>query len=132
MGEQVRVDKWLWSVRLFKTRTAAGDACSSGKVRIGGEPAKSARRVVVGDEVMVRRRGFTNTYRVEKIIEKRVGADIAATCYVDLTPDDEKPAPRRPSQRIDAAWAERTRGSGRPSKRERRQMDKMLGRQKRR
>lgn len=127
MAEQTRVDKWLWSVRLFKTRTAAGDACSTGKVRIDGEPAKSARRVSPGNVISVRRRGYTTTYRVDKIIEKRVGADVAATCYTDLTPDDEKPAPRSRSERVDAAWAERSRGAGRPTKRDRRQMEKMFG-----
>lgn len=127
MAEQIRVDKWLWSVRLYKTRTAAGDACSTGKVRIDGEPAKSARRVSAGNVITVRRRGYTNTYRVEKVIEKRVGADIAATCYTDLTPDDEKPKPRSSAERVDAAWAERSRGAGRPTKRDRRQMEKMFG-----
>lgn len=127
MSEQIRVDKWLWTVRLFKTRTAAGDACSTGKVRIDGEPAKSARRVSAGNVITVRRKGYTNTYKVEKVIPKRVGADIAATCYTDLTPDDERPEPRSRAQRVDAAWAERTRGAGRPTKRDRRQMEKMFG-----
>ncbi len=128
---QTRIDKWLWAVRLFKTRTAAGDACSTGKVRINGEQAKAARRVTIGDEIVVRRRGYKSTYKVTKIIEKRVGADLAADCYEDLTPEDERPQPRRriggSDLRIDAAWAERSRGSGRPTKRERRQMDKFLG-----
>lgn len=131
-GSQTRIDKWLWAVRLFKTRTAAGDACATGKVRINGEQAKAARRVVPGDEVVVRRRGYKTTYRVIRVIEKRVGADTAVDCYEDLTPDDERPQPRRRTGasdlRIDAAWAERERGSGRPTKRDRRQMDKFLRR----
>ena len=130
MGEQVRVDKWLWAVRIFKTRTSAGESCSSGRVRVGGAPAKSAHRVRVGDEISVRRRGFTSTYRVEKIITKRVGAAVAAECVTDLTPPEERPQPRTSAERIDAAWAERTRGSGRPTKRDRRQMDKFFCRQR--
>ena len=131
MSTGVRIDKWLWSVRLFKTRSAANDACSSGRVRIGGSPAKPAHRVTVGDEVAVRTRGLTRTYRVDRVIEKRVGAAIAAECYEDLTPPDVvPPAPNRQA-RIDAAWAERARGAGRPTKRDRREMDKFLGRRKR-
>ena len=131
MADGVRIDKWLWSVRLFKTRSAANEACSSGRVRIGGSPAKPANRVEVGDEVAVRTRGVTRTYRVDRVIEKRVGAAIAAECYEDLTsPEAVPPSPDRQA-RIDAAWAERTRGSGRPTKRDRRQMDKFLGRRKR-
>jgi ribosome-associated heat shock protein Hsp15 len=121
----------LWAVRLFKTRSAANDACSSGRVRVGGSAAKPAHRLTVGDEVAVRTRGITRTYRVDRVIEKRVGAAIAAECYEDLTPPDAIPPPRTREQRIDAAWAERTSGSGRPTKRERRQIDKFLGRRKR-
>lgn len=127
---QVRVDKWLWAVRLFKTRSAAGEACSKGRVRVGGDPAKPARRVQVGDEVVVRRRGFSSTYTVDRIIEKRVGAAVAVDCYTDLTPDEDKPKPRTRTERIDAAWAERSRGMGRPTKRDRRQMEKFLGRRR--
>ena len=128
MSDQTRVDKWLWAVRIFKTRSAARESCASGRVRIGGSPAKPANRVKVGDEVTVRRRGFTSTYRVEKVIDKRVGAPIAAECVTDLTPPEERPQPRTRTERIDAAWAERDRGSGRPTKRDRRRIDKFLGR----
>lgn len=130
MTEQVRIDKWLWAVRIFKTRSAANDACSSGRVRVGGGPAKPAQRITVDDEVAVRTRGVTRTYRVSKVIDKRVGAAIAAECYEDLSPPEARPPARSRRQRIDAAWAERTRGSGRPTKRDRRQIDKFLGRRK--
>ena len=132
MADQVRVDKWLWSVRLYKTRAAANDACSSGRVRINGSPAKPAHRVRVGDQVVTRSRGFSSTYQVTKIIEKRVGAAIAVECYVDETPEDAKPKPRSMNDRIDAAWAERSSGAGRPTKRDRRQMEKFLNSGKRR
>lgn len=130
MGDPVRIDKWLWAVRIFKTRTAANDACSSGRVRVGGSPAKPAQRISVGDEVAVRTRGVTRTYRVAKLIDKRVGAAVAAECYEDLTPPEARPPARSRQQRIDAAWAERARGSGRPTKRDRRQMERFLGRRK--
>lgn len=127
MADGVRIDKWLWAVRILKTRSAANDACSSGRVRLQGSPAKPAQRVQVGNEITVRTRGFTRTYRVDRVIEKRVGAAVAVECYEDLTPPEALPKPRSSQERVDAAWAERNRGSGRPTKRDRRQMDKFLG-----
>jgi ribosome-associated heat shock protein Hsp15 len=132
MAEQVRIDKWLWAVRIYKTRAAANDACSSGRVRINGAPAKPAQRVKVGDTVVSRRKGLSRTYAVNKVIEKRVGAAVAAECYTDETPEDALPKPRSMDQRIDAAWAERNPGAGRPTKRDRRQMEKFLQADKRR
>jgi len=127
--DQVRIDKWLWAVRIFKTRSSANDACSSGRVRVDDSPAKPSQRVKVDNVITVRTRGVTRTYRCVKIIEKRVGAPVAVECYEDLTPPDALPKPRRRDDdgRIDAAWAERERGSGRPTKRDRRQMEALLG-----
>lgn len=132
MSDQVRIDKWLWAVRLYKTRASANDACSSGRIRINGSPAKPAHRVNVGDTVVSRRKGFSSTYEVVRVIEKRVGAPVAVECYIDQTPEDAKPKPRSMDERIDAAWAERSSGSGRPTKRDRRQMEKFLQSDKRR
>jgi len=132
VAEQVRVDKWLWAVRIYKTRAAANDACSSGRIRINGSPAKPAQRVRVGDVVVSRKRGFSSTFVVDRVIEKRVGAPVAVECYTDQTPDEDKPKPRSINERIDAAWAERSAGSGRPTKRDRRQMEKFLNADKRR
>ena len=126
MADQVRIDKWLWAVRLYKTRAAANEACSSGRVRINGSPAKPAQRVKIGDTVVSRRRGFSSTYQVVRVIAKRVGAPVAVECYIDETPEEDKPKPRSIDERIDAAWAERSVGSGRPTKRDRRQMEKFL------
>lgn len=131
MAEQVRIDKWLWAVRLYKTRAAANEACSSGRVRINGSAAKPAHRVRVGDIIVARRRGLSSTYRVDKVIDKRVGAPVAAECVSDLTPPEDRPKPRSMQERIDAAWAERTVGTGRPTKRDRRQMEKFLNSPKR-
>ena len=132
MSEQVRIDKWLWAVRLYKTRAAANDACSSGRVRINGTPAKPAHRVKVGDIVVSRSRGFSSTYRIVRVMSKRVGAPVAVECYVDETREEDKPKPRSIDERIDAAWAERSSGAGRPTKRDRRQMEKFLNSDKKR
>lgn len=132
MAGQVRIDKWLWAVRLYKTRAAANEACSSGRVRINGSPAKPAQRVKVGDTVVSRRKGYSSTYQVVRVIEKRVGAPVAVECYIDETPEEAKPKPRSLEDRIDAAWAERNVGSGRPTKRDRRQMEKFLNSDKKR
>lgn len=123
--EAIRIDRWLWSVRLFKSRAAATKACSEGKVRVGGDTAKPAARVRVGDLVEVRRREFTATYTVDRLINKRVGAQVAQECYTDLTPERPKKVDLGLPQPI---GAERPRGAGRPTKRERRAIDRLRGR----
>lgn len=117
----VRVDKWLWAVRVFKTRTAANEACASGRVRINGDQAKAASKVKVGDTVAVRARGETRTIEVAELHEKRVGAPIAASAYIDHTP----PRPVDDSSPPVADAARRDRGTGRPTKRDRRQIDRL-------
>ncbi len=119
-SDRVRVDAWLWAVRLYPTRTAATDACSGGRVRIDGEAVKPARRVSPGDVVEARRADRTGTYRVVRPIAKRVGAPVAVDCYEIL--GEELHRSPRPS--VDAAWGERSRGSGRPTKKERRDIER--------
>jgi ribosome-associated heat shock protein Hsp15 len=119
----VRVDKWLWAVRLFKTRTAASKACDKGLVSVGDEPAKPARRVSPGDRVTVERSDHTTVVEVVKLLEKRVGAPVAATAYVDHSPSYE-----RPSAQAGTLFAVRDRGAGRPTKRDRREIDRLRGR----
>ena len=119
-SERVRVDAWLWAVRLFPTRTAATDACASGRVRVGGDAAKPARRVGVGDVVEARRADRTGTYRVVRPITKRVGAALAVDCY-EVVAEESHRAPRIPEG---AAWGERSRGTGRPTKKERREIER--------
>lgn len=120
--EKVRVDKWLWSVRVFKTRTQATDACKSGHVRIGSDPAKPAS-ILTGNEILqVKKAGFNLTFKVLKLIEKRVSAVLASECYEDLTP------PAELSKYEDWFAGKkgvefRERGTGRPTKRERRNLD---------
>lgn len=116
----VRVDVWLWAVRIYKTRSAATAACKAGHVKIDGERAKPAQRIHVGDEVRVR----TDRDRIlvaQELLKKRVGAPIAATALVDNSPP---PPPRE----FTAPIGFRDRGAGRPTKRERREIDRIRGR----
>ncbi|MBF6191942.1 RNA-binding S4 domain-containing protein [Nocardia beijingensis] len=118
---QARVDSWTWAVRLFKTRSAAAEACRGGHVRVNGATAKPAQPVRTGDEVRVRVGGIERIVIVERIITKRVGAPIAAQCLIDRSPP---PPPRE----ILASLPRRDRGAGRPTKRERRETDRLMGR----
>jgi len=113
-----RVDSWAWAVRMFKTRSLATAACRAGHVRVNGERAKSAQLVHIGDEVRVRSSGFDRVLVVSKIVNKRVGALVAAECFVDKTP------PPPPREEV-ALVPMRDRGAGRPTKRERRDIDKL-------
>ena len=114
MTESARVDSWLWAVRVYKTRSAATTACRAGHVRVGGEKAKASQSVKIGDELRVRIAGFDRLLVVRKPIVKRVGAPVAAEAFEDRTP------PRETVPLV----AARDRGAGRPTKRERREIDK--------
>lgn len=118
MSESVRVDAWLWAVRVYKTRSAATTACRAGHVRIGGDRAKAAQPVRTGDEVRVRIAGFDRILVVRQLLTKRVGAPLAAAAAEDRTPVREPVA----------QLAVRDRGAGRPTKRERRDIDRLRGR----
>jgi ribosome-associated heat shock protein Hsp15 len=121
--ERERVDKWLWAVRVFKTRTAATEACAAGRVTVDGEVAKPATRVGVGAEVRIRRGDRLVVLGVREVVAKRVGAPRAAECVEDRSP----PAP--PRDPVGAGFTVlRERGAGRPTKRERRQTDRLRGR----
>ncbi|TFB52046.1 RNA-binding S4 domain-containing protein [Cryobacterium tagatosivorans] len=115
-----RVDSWTWAVRMFRTRSQATAACRAGHVRVNGDKVKSAQAVRVGDEVRVRSAGFDRVLVVARIVSKRVGAPVAAECYVDKTP------PPPPREEV-ALVPMRDRGAGRPTKRERRDIDKLRG-----
>lgn len=117
----VRIDSWVWAVRLTKTRSQATIACRAGHVRVNGQAAKAALPVRVGDEVRVRLHGFDKVYRVTGLATRRGSATEAAKHFEDLTPP---PPPRveRPAAII------RDRGAGRPTKRERREIDRLRGR----
>ena len=116
----VRLDVWLWSARLMPTRSAATAACRGGHVRRNGEPVKASQKIVVGDELRVRSPGREKIVVVTCLLTKRVGAPIARECYEDHSPE---PAPQ-----LAAAPPRRERGTGRPTKRERRQFERLRGR----
>ncbi|MGW0250233.1 RNA-binding S4 domain-containing protein [Nocardia goodfellowii] len=118
---QARVDAWTWAVRLFKTRAAAAEACRGGHVRVNGATAKPAQTIKLGDEIRIRGGGLERIVIVERIVTKRVGAPIAAQCLIDRSPPP-------PPKELLATLPVRDRGSGRPTKRERRETDRLLGR----
>jgi len=117
---ETRIDRWLWAVRQFKTRSEATKACTAGHVTVNGRPAKPAATVRAGDRVSARLHGIQRELEVVRIIDNRLGAPIAASCLVDHTPP---PPPEDP----DAPIWERERGMGRPTKRDRRQLDRLRG-----
>ncbi|MFC4225167.1 RNA-binding S4 domain-containing protein [Lysinibacter cavernae] len=119
--QSVRVDSWLWAVRATKTRSLATSACRAGHVRVADTRVKAAQTVKVGDTVRLRVSGFDRILVVKRLITKRVSAAVAAECFEDLTPPPPKPedAPAVPI---------RDRGAGRPTKRERRDLEKLRGR----
>ncbi|MEA9986016.1 RNA-binding S4 domain-containing protein [Subtercola sp. RTI3] len=116
-----RVDSWAWAVRLFKTRSAATAACRAGHVKVNGDRSKAAQTVETGDEVRIRVDGFDKIVVVSRLVVKRVGATVAVECFTDLTP------PPPPRETV-ALVATRDRGAGRPTKRERRELDDLRGR----
>lgn len=112
---RVRVDAWLWAVRVYKTRSEATTACRAGHVRLNGSPVKAAQIVVPGDRLRVRRSGEERDLEVTGLINKRVSAQVARTVLIDHTPPREKVVvPQVPV---------RDRGAGRPTKKDRREMD---------
>lgn len=114
--ESTRIDRWLWAVRLTKTRPDAATACRGGHVRINDRVAKPSTTVAPGDQVKARVGETTRVVEVVRVIQKRVGAADAVTCFLDRTP---KPAPS-----VAIPVAVRDRGSGRPTKRDRRALEK--------
>ena len=117
----MRVDQWLWSVRLTKTRADAAAACRGGHVKVNGKTAKPATTLKVGDRVEARLHDRERVCDVTTLVAKRVGASVAETCFVDHSP----PPPPRDEY---VPLFERDRGAGRPTKRDRRQLDRLRGR----
>ncbi|MEU2925248.1 RNA-binding S4 domain-containing protein [Streptomyces sp. NPDC007251] len=119
-GETVRIDSWIWAVRLIKTRSLGATACRGGHVHVNGERVKPAYSVRVGDEVRLRHEGRERVVIVKRLIRKRVGAPVAAQCYIDNSP------PPPPREAVAPAGI-RDRGAGRPTKRDRREMERLRG-----
>ncbi|RSS76730.1 RNA-binding S4 domain-containing protein [Streptomyces sp. WAC06614] len=116
-----RVDAWIWSVRLTKTRSIAATACRAGHVKVNGERAKPAQPVRVGDEIRLFHAGRERIVVVQQALTKRVGAPAAAEAYLDKSPPPPTPVEA-------AAVGLRDRGAGRPTKRERRELNHLRGR----
>ena len=122
MADEVRIDKFLWAIRAFKTRTEAAEACKGGKVKVAGVNAKPSRDVKEGEVIMVRKGAVTYTYQVLRPTENRVGAKLVPEFALDLTPDSEKEKLRAP---VETFFVTRERGAGRPTKKDRREMEKL-------
>ena len=123
MDELIRIDKFLWSVRVYATRSQATEECKKGRITIGGVTVKAARVVKAGDVILVRKNPVTYSYRVLELLGKRVGAKLVAQYVEDITPPEEL-------QKLDdtngGALFSRDRGAGRPTKKDRRDIGRVI------
>ena len=120
MNSEARIDKWLWAARVYKTRTLASDACKNARITINGALAKPSRTVKVGDQVGVKKSPITYTFRVLQAIEKRVGAKLLPEVFENITPPEQYELLEM--NRI-SGFIDRARGTGRPTKKDRRALD---------
>ena len=123
MAGEVRIDKWLWAVRLYKTRTIAAEACRKGQVSLGGVNLKPSRMVTVGDVVSVRKPPITLSFKILQAIENRVSAKLVPEMLEDVTPPEQYELLEL--SKI-GGFVDRARGTGRPTKKERRDLDSFL------
>lgn len=123
MAETVRIDKWLWAVRVFKTRSLASESCRKGTVSINKVEVKPSRDIKVGDEIHVRKNPVTYCYKVLALTEKRMGAKLVPEFMKDITPAENLKILEMQKY---MQWSNRDRGTGRPTKKERRDMDSLL------
>ena len=120
MTNEARIDKWLWAARIYKTRTLATDACRNGRISINGQQVKASRTVKVGDTVGVRKPPVTYSFRVLQTIEKRVGAKLLPQILENVTPPEQYEILEMSRS---SGFVDRARGTGRPTKKERRAID---------
>ncbi len=120
--ESVRVDKWLWAARMFKTRSAASTACAGGHVKVDGEPAKASKVLRRGERIEVRTAGGLRILEVTELGDRRGPAAVARTLYEDHTPP-----PPEEMRYVQPLGGYRERGAGRPSKRDRRRLERLRG-----
>ena len=118
--DDVRLDKYLWSIRAYKTRSEATTACNGGKVRLNGADVKPSKAVKVGDVIVVRKGPVTYTYKVLALVDKRQGPKLVPQYAENLTPQEELDKLHAP---VETFFLKRDRGAGRPTKKDRRQMD---------
>ena len=116
--EKVRVDKWLWAVRIFKSRTMATNACKSNKVLLNGAPLKPSSSIERGMTLHVKKEGYNMQYKVVDLLEKRVSAKLAEPCYENLTSEEELNKFKDWYMRNKAITESRSKGLGRPTKRD--------------
>jgi len=116
----VRIDKWLWAVRLYKSRTLAAEACSAGHVKIGGQSIKPAREIQIGETIMARTGKINRIVKVSALLEKRVSAKLVSDFFEDLTPAEEYEKARRSND--NSPILHYPKGLGRPTKKQRRLM----------
>lgn len=119
---EVRLDKYLWAIRVYKTRTDATDACKGGKVRVNGLDVKPSREVKVGDVITARKGAVLYTFKVKELLSNRVGAALVPQYAENLTPQEELDKLRAP---VETFFLKRDRGAGRPTKKDRRQMESL-------
>lgn len=120
MTEKVRVDKWLWAVRVYKTRSEATEACRKGHATIGNIAVKPSREIHAGEIIRVRKNPITRSFRVIELTEKRLSAKLVPGYMEDITPPEEL---KIIEIQHDMNWISRERGTGRPTKKERRDLD---------
>jgi len=121
--DSVRIDKYLWAIRVFKTRSEATDACNGNKVKLAGVNAKPSKAVKAGDVLEVRKGSALFSYKVLKVTENRMGAALVPDFAEDLTPEVERAKLHAPRETI---VLQRDRGTGRPTKRDRRQLEDLM------
>ena len=117
-----RLDKFLWSVRVFKTRTDATEACKGGKVKVGGVNAKPSKEVKPGEVIQIHKGSVFYTYKVLKLLHNRVGASLVPEYVENLTPEEELAKLHAP---VETFFVKRDRGAGRPTKKDRREMEQL-------
>lgn len=120
MADSIRIDKYVWAIRLYKTRSEATEACNGNKVQINGAPVKPSKTVKIGDTVAVRKGSAQFTYKVLQLAEQRMGAQLVPEYAENLTPESEMAKLHAPRETF---FMKRDRGTGRPTKKERRDMD---------
>lgn len=124
MAAEARIDKWLWAARIFKTRSIAADACKNGRVTKNGANIKPSHIVKVGETISVRKSPITYSFKILDAIEQRVGAKLIPGVYENVTPKEQYELLEM--SRI-SGFVDRARGTGRPTKKERRSLDAFIG-----
>lgn len=121
--EEVRIDKWMWATRIFKTRTIASEACKKGRIMIGGIPVKSSRTIKAGDVIQIRKPPVTYSFKVLALTDKRMGAKLVPQFLENVTTPDQYEILEL--NRI-SGFVNRAKGTGRPTKKDRRELEQFV------